>query len=133
MTNMSFGDIILKRDRVGRVKVTRDRRRAILEEFDRSGMSGAGFARHYGIKYATFAGWILKRRKLLSAPECLPPVDGVHFMEAVVDRGNPVRSGGMNGLRVELPGGAHLELTDERQTGLVVHLLKALGGSERSC
>ena len=31
--------------------------------FDRSRMSGAGFARHFGIKYSIFASWILKRRK----------------------------------------------------------------------
>ena len=133
MTNMSSGDIILKRDRVGRVKVTRDRRRAILEEFDRSEMSGAEFARHYGIKYATFAGWILKRRKSLSAPECLAPVEEVHFVEAVIDQGSSVRAGAMDGLRVDLPGGAHLELKDERQTGLVAHLLRTLAGWERSC
>ena len=130
---MISADIILKRDRVGRVKVTRDRRRAILEEFNRSGMSGAGFARHYGIKYATFAGWILKRRKSLSAPASSAPVEGMRFVEAVVDRVNPVRTGALNGLRVELPGGAHLELNDERQASLVAHLLRTLADSERSC
>ena len=133
MTNMISGDIVLKADRLGRVKVTRDRREAILEEFDRSGMSGAGFARHFGIKYPTFASWILKRRKSSSQEDHPVQVEEVHFVEAVVDPGNPVRSGGMNGVRVELPGGAHLELQDERQTGLVAHLLNTLADVKHSC
>lgn len=130
---MISGDVILKRDSVGRVKVTRDRRQAILEEFDRSGMTGAAFARHYGIQYSTFAAWVAKRRKSHCAQGPSAPADGLHFLEAVIDRGNPVRPGALNGLRVELPGGAHLELNDERQAGLVAHLLKTLATSERSC
>lgn len=46
---------ILKVDARGRVQVTAERREALLDEFDRSGMSGAGFAKHYGIKYTPFA------------------------------------------------------------------------------
>ena len=54
---------ILKVDSRGRVQVSLDRREALLEEFDRSGMTGAAFARHYGIKYTTFAYWVQYRRK----------------------------------------------------------------------
>jgi len=58
MTNMISGYIVLNADLLGRVKIIRDRREAILEEFDRSGMSGTEFARHFGIKYPTFASWM---------------------------------------------------------------------------
>ena len=56
-------DHILRKDSIGRVVVTRERRSALLEEFDRSGMSGAQFAKWAGIKYQTFAYWVQQRRK----------------------------------------------------------------------
>lgn len=46
---------ILKVGARGRLQISRERREALLEEFDRSGLSGAAFAKHYGIKYSTFA------------------------------------------------------------------------------
>ena len=53
---------ILKVDTLGRVRRTAEQREAILDEFDRSGMSGTGFTAHYGIKYTTFACWLQARR-----------------------------------------------------------------------
>jgi hypothetical protein len=48
---------ILKRDTAGRVRTPRERREALLTEFDRSGMSGQKFAACAGMKYTTFANW----------------------------------------------------------------------------
>ena len=48
---------VLKTDKRGRVRVPVERREALLDEFEKSGMSGAKFARLAGIKYATFANW----------------------------------------------------------------------------
>jgi len=68
---------ILSQDAQGRVLVSRERREALLEEYDRSGMSGVKFAQYVGIKYSTLAYWIQSlnrpteasgRRKLLPAP-----------------------------------------------------------------
>ena len=42
-------DHILRKDSMGRVVFTRERRAALLEEFDKSGMSGAQFAKWAGI------------------------------------------------------------------------------------
>jgi hypothetical protein len=42
---------ILSQDSQGRVLVTRERRESLLEEYDRSGMSGVRFAQYVGIKY----------------------------------------------------------------------------------
>ena len=39
-----------------------DRREAILDAFEQSGMSGSAFAKHIGVKYPTFATWVQKRR-----------------------------------------------------------------------
>ena len=44
------------------MRTPRAKREAILDEFDRSGMSGAEFAQYLGIKYQTFATWVQKRR-----------------------------------------------------------------------
>jgi len=48
---------ILSQDVRGRVLVTRERRESLLEEYDRSGMSGVRFAKYVGIKYTTLASW----------------------------------------------------------------------------
>jgi len=54
---------ILKRDSAGWVKTPRELRQAILEKFDRSGMSGQKFAKWAEIKYTTFANWLQQRCK----------------------------------------------------------------------
>ena len=68
MTSTNVGAEILKQDGRGRVRVPAERRDALLDEFEKSGASGAQFARLAGIKYATFAGWVLKRRKVRGRP-----------------------------------------------------------------
>jgi hypothetical protein len=50
-------DEVLKRDKRGRLRVTRQRRTALLAEFERSGLSAVRFTEMYGIKYQTFMGW----------------------------------------------------------------------------
>ena len=49
---------ILSQDAQGRVLVSRERRESLLEEYDRSGMSGVKFAQYVGIKYSTLAYWL---------------------------------------------------------------------------
>ena len=52
--------ILLKTDRLGRVKMPSSRREQILDRFESSGMSGQGFAAQIGVKYSTFASWVQK-------------------------------------------------------------------------
>jgi hypothetical protein len=40
----------------GRVRISKEQRRKILAQFERSGLSGARFAKMAGIRYSTFAG-----------------------------------------------------------------------------
>jgi hypothetical protein len=54
---------ILSRDARGRVLVSRERRESLLDEYDRSGMSGVKFAQYLGIKYSTLAHWLQSRRR----------------------------------------------------------------------
>jgi len=88
---------ILKQDVRGRVRVPVERQQALLDEFEKSGASGAKFARLAGIKYATFAGWVLKRRKqrgrlakpTLSSPagldDAVVSAGSVRLFEALVE------------------------------------------------
>ena len=54
---------ILSQDTRGRVLVSRERRESLLEEYDRSGMSGVKFAQYVGMKYSTLAYWLQSRRR----------------------------------------------------------------------
>jgi len=73
---------ILKRDSAG-VRTSRERRDAILNEFDQSGMSGQKFAKWAGIKYTTFANWLQQRRKQRQAPTGAKAPEEVRWVEAV--------------------------------------------------
>lgn len=63
MTSATVEPEVLRLDIRGRVLVSAERREALLEEFERSGVSGASFARMAGIKYPTFMQWLSRRRQ----------------------------------------------------------------------
>jgi transposase len=54
---------VLKTDVLGTVKIGKDHREALLDAFERGGISGKAFARHHGVNYQTLASWIQKRRR----------------------------------------------------------------------
>src|ERR1035438_2255669 len=88
MTTMKGGEVVLKTDGLGRVKTPVARRESLLDEFERTGLSGAKFAALVGIKYQTFAARALRRRKQNAAPAPAkvpaPPADKVRWLEAVL-------------------------------------------------
>ena len=51
MTSLRSEVEVLKQDERGRVRVPRERRESLLDEFEASGTSGARFARLAGIKF----------------------------------------------------------------------------------
>ena len=53
---------LLKTDVLGRTRMCRAQREAILDTFEASGMSGQAFALQHGIKIQTFASWIQKQK-----------------------------------------------------------------------
>jgi hypothetical protein len=132
MTRSNEGGEIIKQDERGRMRVTRERREALLVEFDRSAMTGRQFAAWAGIKHSTFANWQRLRRKgacpALPAPEA-QQVNSPRWLEAVVDAtGRPEPAVGSGaGLIVQGPGGLRLELSREEQVPLAVRLLRELG------
>ena len=54
---------IIKTDSRGRLRMPAERRESLLDEFERSGLSGAKFAELMGLKYPTFADWVQRRRR----------------------------------------------------------------------
>jgi len=120
---------IIKTDGLGRRKTAAARREQLLDEFERSGLSGAKFAALTGIKYSTFAAWAHRRREQrasgLSAAS--KPADPVRWLEALVE---PGRSAAGTGVVLRLPGGVSLELTQANQAGLIASLIRAL---EKPC
>jgi hypothetical protein len=129
MTDMQKCDgAILRTDARGRVHTPKARQERLLEEFARSGLSGPKFAKLAGIKYQTFAAWVLRRRqRAVAAPPAKPP-EPVRWLEAVVEPAATTPN--QNGVALLLPGGARLELSEPKQLPLLVALLRAL---ERPC
>lgn len=115
---------ILKQDRKGRVRTPRAKREAILDEYERSGMSGPDFARYHGIKYQTFATWIQKRRKGKTGGLVVGKAT-VSWLEAEV--GSEESHAGHPGLVVELAGGARFSVGDERGAVLAATVLRHMG------
>ena len=59
MTSTIPEPIILKTDGLGRVRTSLAQREALLDAFERSGLSGMQFAALHGLKYPSFANWVL--------------------------------------------------------------------------
>jgi hypothetical protein len=114
---LSDGEL-LRRDAKGRVWTPGLRRAALLAQFDRSGLSGAEFAKLTGIKYPTFAGWLHQRRKAGQRPS-------VQWMEAAVTA--PATA--VPALRVDLPGGAWMELRAEQMPAAAALLRELVRGT----
>ena len=132
---------LLKVDRRGRVRVPRERRNMLLDEFEQCGVSARQFAERIGVRYQTFATWKQKRDRQRQAEMnsgdieaiALPPrpsAGGLQWVEAVVERGDGDRGQGSQAgkavLAVSLPGGARMEIGDAGQVVLAAELLRML-------
>lgn len=131
---------LIKTDVMGRVRVPAWKREEILDEFDRSAMSGQAFAEYVGVKYPTFAGWVQKRRleqsngKDEKVQEC-----GAAKADKADDRATielfEVQMGPAGaeraektgpGLRIETPCGHRLWVCESASLKLAVELMRAL-------
>ena len=110
---------LLKLDSRGHVLISPERRAYLLEEFDRSGMTGAGFARHYGIKYTTFAHWIRMRKRANRSAKT-----GSDKKFLLITSETPSSN---SGVVIDLPHGAKVSVTTEREAQLVGILLRSIG------
>jgi hypothetical protein len=112
---MDEGGPILKTDALARVKTPPERRQQLLDEFERSGLSGIKFAALVGVKYSTLAGWAAKRKRqgqtaaaAIRSGKSPPPVQ---WVEAVLDQAQ----------------------SQSGQIGLAAALLQALEKAPPSC
>jgi hypothetical protein len=132
MTELMQGQERLKTDTRGRVRTPVRRREALLDEFERSGVSAKKFALLVGIKHQTFATWVTQRRKLrgkVCGPrpaEPPPAMPKLQWVEAVVEKERALPSEKEGALSMHLPCGARLEIWDGRQAVLAAELLRAL-------
>ena len=128
---------LLKSDTRGRVFTPLARREQLLDEFERSGLSGTKFAALVGLKYPTFAAWAQARRQQRGAdPQATAPRNpaaSVRWLEAVLDHAQGQTPGPATALRVRLPGGAQLEISHAAQVPLAAALLAALEPPARAC
>jgi len=131
MDTIPDGQTILKTDALGRVQTPKDRREELLDEFEKSGLTGQKFAALSGVKYQTFATWAQRRRRAREANTTKTAVqtrDQVRWLEAVVEDSSPEQ----RPLVLELPGGARMEVADGRQAALAA-MLPAKSGSRAAC
>jgi len=125
-------------DRLGRVRVTAARREALLDEFERCGVSGAQFAKSIGVNYQTFAAWRQRRSRERVAEQgdsatTAMPAGALQWVEAVVEQAGvgsqELERGGS--IWIELPGGARVEMREASDAKLVAALLRAIADKER--
>jgi hypothetical protein len=137
---------LLKVDRRGHVRVSKERRNALLDEFERCGVSARQFAEQIGVRYQTFATWRQRREQKRLANGMLtgltsvtspsvPTANEMRWMEAVIggealtpgNRPQPSNSV----LHISLPGGARMEVGGVSQVVLAAELLRALEAKGR--
>ena len=147
MTAMTERVELLKTDVRGRVRVPNERREELLNEFEKSGLSGPKFAAMIGVKYQTFAWWVQQRRQrrereknaqatqrtgvsaVAKTDTTVTPVPTLKWIEASVEpvpASKTCERAGAAVLSVHLPGGARMEIVHAQQTGLAAELLRAL-------
>jgi DNA-binding transcriptional regulator/RsmH inhibitor MraZ len=127
---------ILKVDAKGRVQMPPERREQLLDEFEKSGLSGAKFAALSGIKYQTFAAWAARRRaqRGLPSPVANKKVNPVRWLEAVVSEAATAPAArALAPVKVSLSTGVWLEFCQVGQVSLVAALIRALDKTSTSC
>lgn len=114
------------------MRSTLDQRLAVLEQMERSGLSGPQFARVAGIPYQTLATWRQRHKKagqsqppavrLTPAEAGAGPCRSIRLVE-VAAAAEPATSAR---LRIDLPGGASTVVADRAQAALAAALIQAL-------
>lgn len=138
---------IVKQDSRGRVRVSRERREALLSEFENSALSASKFARLAGIRYSTFANWVQKRRQRRGQrpsgeenSEAAQP-GPVRLFEAVVESsgGSPgstppasLPAPSAAGLLLELPGGCRMLIESPIHLQMAAELVSLIAQRPRA-
>ena len=145
MTSTNAKTEVFKQDARGRVRVSAQRREALLDEFERSAMSGEKFARLAGIRYSTFANWVLQRRRrrvsagkavnvMAVAGDAAAKAAPLRLLEAVLEaQGHEAGSStGSGGLLIELPGGSRMLVGSPVQLEMAAELVALIAQRARA-
>lgn len=126
--NSGGPDEVLKTDKRGRLRISRQRRTALLAEFERSGLSALRFTEMYGIKYQTFMGW-RKRwcKKSPSQSSANTSLAKSFGLQEVLVSEEPTTTS----LEVQLPGGVSLRIGNRDQAMLAAILIGGLQSTNR--
>jgi hypothetical protein len=127
MTATKAPSEILPSDSKGRIRVSRKRREELLDEFERSGLTGAQFAKTVGLKHSTFAFWRQERQKRKpTLASQAPPKSAttVEWLETVIDKAQACPSSG-SVVMIRLPSGAAIEVAHSSQASVAAALLRA--------
>lgn len=110
--------IPIKTDKAGRRRLSHEHKEALLDAFESSSMSGAQFAKKYGLVYPTFASWVKKRKEARAKMPMKP--SALDFVEL------DFRAPSQDALTVELPQGARIKIVGSSQIELAAALIKTL-------
>jgi hypothetical protein len=113
---------LIKTDVLGRLHRTLEQRQRILDEYERSGLSGPKFAALCGVKYQTFASWLQRGKRPRNHPRRKAAAP-IQWLEASMP---PDAAGAGDGLVLQLPGGVRAQLTNPGQVKLAAALVRAL-------
>ena len=120
---------LIKTDVLGRMQRTPEQRERILDEYERSGLSGPKFAALCGVKYQTFASWLTRRKNQRQTHPKRQPRRGsgqVQWLEASVQPATTATGA----LLLQLPGGVQAQVSNPGQIALAAALMRAL---EKPC
>lgn len=112
---------IVKSDKQGRTRYSREYRQQALEAFAISGQSAMAFAERLGVKYSTFASWVSKANRSGRKQTSEPARSAPSFMLAEIRDEVSV-----SGLSVSLPGGMMVRANTREEVTLLAELIKAL-------
>jgi transposase-like protein len=99
-----------RRDCRGRVSWPRQRREQLLDEYERSGLTQATFARRESVSYSTFAHWVQERRRGALATRAGATGVAPRFVEV----GVPSMASLVSELSVSLPDGMVIRGADRK-------------------
>jgi transposase-like protein len=126
-TFMDNPSLILKQDRLGRVRSTKERRASVVAEYQRSGLGAREFAQLAGIRYNTFWYWLAQegltvKRARRERPKAMQLVEVK--LGAVAAASEMLSS--QSTVIITLGGGASVALQSTAQVPVVAALIKAL-------
>jgi transposase-like protein len=121
--------VLVTTDSQGRVRISKEQRRAVLAQFERSGLSAVKFAKVAGLKYSTLAGWLQRYRR--SKPKGRP--GRMRLLEAVIDPGGSAALTAPKGVVLHLPSQVRLELCSLADVPIAAALVQALQSAVPRC